>query len=413
MSAAPATPVRTLPVRLALVIHALHGGGAERLMSQLAQRWATSTTASPYEVHLITLADSATDQYPLPAQVRRYGLDLMQPSTGLWQAWRANRQRVTRLRQVLSEIQPDFILSFCDRMNVVTITAAYSLSVPLWIAEHSDPEQQRLGLVWETWRQWAYRRLIRRPRSGCVALTDPIAAGLRQRFRGLQVEVIPPAIQGPASAPAQTPLEATDKTTLETNVESTDETTLAAPREATGKKKQLLSLGRHSPEKNLSALLAAWQLLSPQFPQWQLVMAGDGPERAALMQLSERSGIQSSVHFPGWIADPWPLYQQSELLALSSHYEGFPVAMLEAMHSGVACVSTPCCASVKQLAELGAIALTLTSTPEAIAAELSQWMSDDSQRQALAKRGQQVASEYSWTKIGVMWDHVLLSALAK
>ena len=103
-------------LRIALVIHALKGGGAERLMSQLASRWAEAG----HDVHLITLATAATDAYPLDARVVRHGLDLMRDSQNRLQGAIANFNRVHKLRRQLRKLDPDFILSFCDRMNIVT-----------------------------------------------------------------------------------------------------------------------------------------------------------------------------------------------------------------------------------------------------------------------------------------------------
>ncbi|MGN6547621.1 MAG: glycosyltransferase, partial [Aureliella sp.] len=217
------TPIApTMSLRLALVIHALYGGGAERLMSQLASRWAEAG----HSVDLITLAKVETDRYELDRRVVRHGLDLMQESRGPARGLLANLERVRRLRRELVAVKPDFILSFCDRMNIVTAAAAQRLGVPLWLAEHSDPRKQQLGPLWEAWRTRAYPRA-----SGCVVLTEPIAAWMRKRFPKLPIEVIPPAITPPESLAE----------------------TLPAGHDQSGEKR-LLAIGRHSPEKNMQAV---------------------------------------------------------------------------------------------------------------------------------------------------------------
>ncbi len=55
-------PSRSTPKRIALTIHALFGGGAERLMAQLASRW----SEAGHEVHLVTWSTTETDKYRVP-----------------------------------------------------------------------------------------------------------------------------------------------------------------------------------------------------------------------------------------------------------------------------------------------------------------------------------------------------------
>jgi glycosyltransferase involved in cell wall biosynthesis len=91
------------------------------------------------------------------------------------------------------------------------------------------------------------------------------------------------------------------------------------------------------PEKNLARLLRAVHLLAPTRPL-RLVIAGDGPERAALAGLAAELGL--AVEFLGDIADPAPLYRRVDLFALSSDTEQMPLSVLEAMASGLPVAAT-------------------------------------------------------------------------
>lgn len=388
--------------RIALVIHALSGGGAERLMSQLANRWSRAN----YDVHLITLAgiDSTspsdshfTREYATESAVQRHGLGLMQPSRGPLDGIRANWIRVHRLRELLEQLSPDAILSFCDRMNITTATAAMPLDKPLWIAEHSDPARQRLGWFWERWRTWAYRRLARAANSGCVVLTESIAQTLHGRFPRLNLAIIPPAIDLYQCTNAMT----------QSSVASVKNTPVETASSGRNGEKVLLSIGRHSPEKNIDALLHAWKKVQQQFPDWKLVLAGDGPEHAELLSLAQRLQIGASVQFVGWVSDPWSLYRSCSLLAMASHYEGVPVAMLEAMAAGVPCVSTPCCSTVQEFSQAGGVQLATTDNASDIAEALSVAMADSSLRHGLAVRGRELVQQFSWESIGRRWDELL------
>jgi glycosyltransferase involved in cell wall biosynthesis len=84
--------------------------------------------------------------------------------------------------------------------------------------------------------------------------------------------------------------------------------------------------------KDLPALVRACAKLPPE---WQLVIAGEGPERAAIMAQAEASGIEDRVHLPGFIADPARVAGLFDLFALSSRSEQFPLSVVEAMAAGL------------------------------------------------------------------------------
>ena len=93
------------------------------------------------------------------------------------------------------------------------------------------------------------------------------------------------------------------------------------------------------PEKNLGRLLRAFALL-PEGCQARLVIAGDGPERAALEALARELGVAERVQFTGHVADPARLYGGFDLFALSSDTEQMPLTVLEAMAAGLPVVAT-------------------------------------------------------------------------
>lgn len=87
--------------------------------------------------------------------------------------------------------------------------------------------------------------------------------------------------------------------------------------------------------KNLPRLVRAFAAMPPE---WQLVIAGDGPERAAIEGEARRLGLAKRVHLPGHV-DPPALLGLCDLFALSSDSEQFPISVIEAMAAGLAVVS--------------------------------------------------------------------------
>ena len=88
--------------------------------------------------------------------------------------------------------------------------------------------------------------------------------------------------------------------------------------------------------KNLPRLVRAFAALPDP---WQLVIAGEGPERAAIIAEAERLGLADRVHLAGFVADPASVIGLFDLFALSSESEQFPVSVVEAMAAGLAVAS--------------------------------------------------------------------------
>jgi glycosyltransferase involved in cell wall biosynthesis len=84
--------------------------------------------------------------------------------------------------------------------------------------------------------------------------------------------------------------------------------------------------------KNLPALVRALPFLEQA---WQLVIAGEGPERGAILAEAERQAIEDRVHLPGFVADPASIAGLFDVFALSSLSEQFPISVIEAMAAGL------------------------------------------------------------------------------
>jgi L-malate glycosyltransferase len=84
--------------------------------------------------------------------------------------------------------------------------------------------------------------------------------------------------------------------------------------------------------KNLTALVRACAGLPDE---WQLVIAGEGPERAAILAEAAARGIEHRVHLPGFVADPANAVGLFDVFALSSHSEQQPISVIEAMAAGL------------------------------------------------------------------------------
>lgn len=104
----------------------------------------------------------------------------------------------------------------------------------------------------------------------------------------------------------------------------------------------LLCVGRLTPAKGQHLLLCAIAALKTSGEKIQLQLVGDGPDRESLVRQTETLGIADSVTFHGALNHDQVrgLYASSDAFVLPSFAEGIPVVLMEAMASGLPCIST-------------------------------------------------------------------------
>ena len=100
------------------------------------------------------------------------------------------------------------------------------------------------------------------------------------------------------------------------------------------------AVGRLSPEKGFDVLIHAVHALVNRGLDVRLVIVGEGDERASLERLAAELGLAERVSLPGWQSDVRGYFEAMDVFALSSHREGLPNVLLEAMALEVPVVAT-------------------------------------------------------------------------
>jgi glycosyltransferase involved in cell wall biosynthesis len=121
------------------------------------------------------------------------------------------------------------------------------------------------------------------------------------------------------------------------------------PGQWTGAGPHLLAVGALVPERGFDLLLDALAVVRRSFPQADLVIAGHGPEEAALRAHCGSLDLEAAVDFRGRVESPHALYPQASLFVLSSRSEGMPGALLEALAGSLPIVATPASGGVVDL----------------------------------------------------------------
>ena len=363
-------------MRLALVISSLRGGGAERVMATLANAWA----ARGVEVTLITLAPRSTDAYPVDAAVERIDLYKTARSSGFFTALANNWARIHALRKAIVACRPDAVISFIAKANILTVLAATGLRVPVVVAEHTfagakAPDGMR-GLL--------HGPLYRRA-AAVVALTRRGADYIQSKF-GCPVTVIPnpvpfPNDAGPVARRRENPI--------------------------------VLAVGRLIPLKGFDLLIEAFARVAERHPEWKLRIVGEGESRPDLAQAIASSGLSDRISMPGFTDNVREEMRQAGLFVLSSRFEGFPMALLEAMSEGLACISFDCETGPGELIDHRENGwLVPANDVPALADALDVLMGDADLRERLGSRARDVGNTYSLPRILDQWEALLKPVLS-
>jgi glycosyltransferase involved in cell wall biosynthesis len=141
--------------------------------------------------------------------------------------------------------------------------------------------------------------------------------------------------------------------------------------------------------KGLTDLIQAMALLSPEFPNLRLEIAGEGPELANLQGDASRLGITERIRFLGWRRDMSALYRSWDIFAMPSLTEAFPMASLEAMAQSLPIVATNV-GGLPELVENGRTGYLVPPTdPEALAGRLRSLIVDADRRKEMGLAGYQ------------------------
>jgi glycosyltransferase involved in cell wall biosynthesis len=360
------------------VIYSLGSGGAERVTATLSTEWARRG----WDVTIVTISASE-DVYPIAPSIRRRTLDLAGDSSGALAAIRQNVARIRALRRVILEERPDAVLGMMSTTAVLTILATRGLRVRVIVSERIHPPAMPLGREWELARRLVYPWADR-----VVALTDESRRWIESRAKGASVEVIPNAVVLPLpdSAPRVPP------------------SSVLAPQA-----RVLLAVGRLDHQKGFDVLIEAFARVASRFPEWHVVIAGDGPDRSPLHALVRSAGLVGRVHLVGRAGNMGDWYRRADLFVLSSRFEGFPNTLVEAMAHGCPVVSFDCDTGPRDIVRPGVDGWLVTpvSDSEALAATLQAVMDDDGARASAAARASEVCQRYSLERIADQWEAVL------
>jgi len=186
-----------------------------------------------------------------------------------------------------------------------------------------------------------------------------------------------------------------------------------APAASASDRRLVLAMGRLVPFKRFDALIQAFAALAGDYPDWDLAIWGDGPQRDELTQQIQETGLAGRISLPGRTEQPWQEMAKADIFVLTSEVEGFPNVLLEAMALGRACVTVDCPSGPRELSQDGKYALlTPLGDQPALCRAMAQLMDDSTLRDVMGRHAAaSVQERYGLSEILLRWDEVIARAM--
>ena len=282
-------------MKIIFCLASLGSGGAERVVSLLANKFAVLGN----EVQIICLKYDDV-YYRVQDNVKVVLGRQTAPS---------NLSRLFWLRRYIKNENPDVVIAFTEGVYCFTLMALLGTKVPVIASERLDPSAM-------AWNRKLLKKLLLPRADWLVVQTQQI----KQYFSS--------SIQR--------------KTSIIFNPVNNQVLSILADNKHPNivKKKRIISVARLYPQKNQQMMINAFAKIASRYPDWQLVIFGEGPLRAQLEHQIAELGLEGRVLLPGRTGKVVDELLSSELFCLSSDYEGMSNSMIEAICMGLPIVTT-------------------------------------------------------------------------
>ncbi len=168
--------------------------------------------------------------------------------------------------------------------------------------------------------------------------------------------------------------------------------------------KRAIAVGRYDYQKGFDDLIAAWALVTPSHPDWQLCIFGDGELRETLQKQVDDLGLSEHIQLCRPVKDIGAEYLNSSLVAMSSRYEGLPMALLEGQAYGLPIVSYTCKCGPRDILTDGVDGFLVPEGDiKALADRMQRIMADDELRKSMGAAAKKNSARFSEEIVMQQW----------
>lgn len=345
------------------MINALRIGGAESLLVTLSEE--LDRRGLP-----LTVLTLRSNNRSVQAKIEANGGRVVEfPSRKLY-----NIPRLQALTHFLAAEKIDVLHTHLTMANILGQVSGWRLGIPTVSSLHNIHMRSENNFLQHRLESW----LLNQKAAAVVAVGESVAEAHAGRLPRQNIRVIHNAVPAIPALPRQECLELRSFLT-----------------DGHPQRVVLLAIGRLERQKAFVDLIEAMSVHLKRFPDTHLAIAGDGPRRALLEERCAALGIAQRVKLLGPRHDVEKLLAASDIYVNSSHWEGLPISLLEALAAGLPIVATRVGEVVHVVDERCAM-LVDPGRPAELAAALDAIVANPNRQRALGAAGRKlIDSRYS------------------
>ena len=354
-------------MNISMFIGSIYGGGAERVICNLANH----LIRRGHNVEILTMSETPK-QYELDRDVSVFHLlPLNERKNKLYN----DLIRVHRLRQYMKSHKDIHVyIVFLPATSIMLLTFKNLTKAKIISSERADPALY-LPVMGKT------LRLLAKRADGFVFQTEDAKTWYGDSVKDIHTAIIPNPISP----------------------------NFIRPKYEGERRKVIAGVGRLTDQKNFSLLIRAFSRIASDIPDYNLVIYGEGNKRAELERLIESLGMQKRISLPGNIQNIADEMQKNSLFVLSSNSEGMPNVLMEAMALGLPCISTDCpCGGPRFLIQDGVNGVLVPVGDEVRMAEvMKKVITDTDFREKIADNAMNIQKKLAPENIYSQWDSLI------
>lgn len=338
----------------------LNSGGAERVMSLLANQF----IEKGYGVEFIFLKKDIRF-YPLHQNIKIKVAEKECGSDSLI-------KKLLWMRKHIQQDKPNAIFAFRIAVYSVTLISLLGIKIPVIASERNDPRFNSLA--------WKIIQAVLLPLADRFVVQTQQIKDYFPKFIQKKTDIIFNPVTGKVFSLPSVP-----------------------------KEKRIISVGRLHSQKNQKMMIEAFARVSEEFPEWKLVIYGEGPERDSLESLvsSFRFQVSSRISLPGRSENIIDELNRSEIFAFSSDYEGMSNAVVEAFCVGLPIITTKVSGTEDFITETKNGFLLERNDVDGMEKAMRKLMSDENQRKSIGNNNRQQANIFKIEHIFLQWENVV------
>lgn len=355
--------------KIIFCIDTLGKGGAERVISVLSNEFCKYN-----DVYIITLFKEKIE-YKINEKIKL--IQLNNNSKNLFNYIK----KIVQLKKIFKSIKPDVIISFLIKSSIFTAIAGKKYN--LIISDRNDPNTEYKEKI----HYFAMKNTYKNAK-GFVFQTNDAKKYFEKIYKLSKYKV--KIILNPVDRKFE-------------NVKICKD-----------KKKEIISIGRLTPQKNFKLLIESFSRISEKIPEYKLNIYGNGEMYSELQAYIEDKGLTNRVFLKGICDNIQDVLSSTSIYVLSSNYEGMPNTLIEAMTVGLPVIATDCpCGGPKMLIQnkINGI-LVPKENSEIMSKEIMHLIKDEKLREKISIEARKIINKVKTEFIVKEWSNFILDIIS-